>query len=102
MLKAASEYQVKVPVPQFALKVELSPTQIDDGLAATFTGATGVGTTITVTFSEGLLHSPFTQEAQYVLVIFGPTGEVTALVKPASRNHVNVPVAQVPLNVEVC
>jgi hypothetical protein len=52
-----------VPVAQIALKFELSPTHIDAGLAEAAVGATGVGVTVTVTFVDGLLHTPFTHDA---------------------------------------
>jgi hypothetical protein len=63
VLKAASEYQVRFPAAQVAVKVELWPEQMLAGPAAAAVGAAGVGVTVTRTLVEGLLHTPFTQAA---------------------------------------
>jgi hypothetical protein len=56
VVKAASLYQVVVPVAHVAIKVEFCPVQIVAGLAEIIVGAVGVGLTVTVTFPEALLH----------------------------------------------
>lgn len=63
VVKAASLYQVVVPVAQVAASVELCPEQIVAGLAEIPVGADGVGLTVIVTLPEGLLQTPpLTQE----------------------------------------
>jgi hypothetical protein len=42
VVRVASAYQVRVPVAQVALKVELSPEQMAGGLAAKLVGTAGV------------------------------------------------------------
>ena len=63
VVNAASEYQVKVPVAQVAESTELSPAQMVAGAAAMAVGAAGIGVTVTVRGTEGLLHVPSTQAA---------------------------------------
>jgi hypothetical protein len=63
LVKAMSEYHVSVPEAQTALKVELCPEQIEDGLAVAPVGADGVGVTVTVRAAVGLLHKPITHAA---------------------------------------
>jgi hypothetical protein len=62
VVKAASLYQVVVPVAQVVARVELCPEQIVAGVADTAVGADGVALTVTVVFPEALLHpAPLTQ-----------------------------------------
>jgi non-canonical (house-cleaning) NTP pyrophosphatase len=63
LVNAASENQVKVPEAQVAFKAVLSPVQIFGVVAETNVGAAGVGTIVTVTEADGLLHNPFTHAA---------------------------------------
>lgn len=53
-VRAASLYQVVVPVLQVADKVELCPEHIVAGLAEILVGAVGVGFTVTVILPEVL------------------------------------------------
>jgi hypothetical protein len=62
VVRAASLYQVVVPVAQVAASVELCPEQIVAGLTETAVGAVGVGLTVIVVLPEVLLHpEPLTQ-----------------------------------------
>jgi hypothetical protein len=62
-VKAASLYQVSVPVIQVAESVELCPEQIVAGLAVALLGADGVGLTVTVIFPEILLQPALLTQA---------------------------------------
>lgn len=62
-VNAASLYQVAVPLPQVADKVELCPEQIAAGLAERPVGAVGVGFTVTVTLPEVLLQPKLLKHA---------------------------------------
>jgi hypothetical protein len=63
IVKAASVYQVNVPVAQALCKVEVSPVQIGLLLLVANEGPRGVGVTVTVTAAVGLLQAPSTQAA---------------------------------------
>jgi CBS-domain-containing membrane protein len=54
--RAASLYQVTVPVVHVADSVLFSPWQIVAGNAEALVGAAGVGLTVTVVLKEGLLQ----------------------------------------------
>jgi ABC-type microcin C transport system duplicated ATPase subunit YejF len=58
VVKAASEYQVKVPEAQVPVKEVLSPEQMDAGVATTLVGEPGVGVTVTVAFVLAALSQP--------------------------------------------
>jgi hypothetical protein len=63
VVKAASLYQVVVPVAQVAASVELCPEQTVAGLAETAVGAVGVGLTVTVVLTDVLLHPALLTQA---------------------------------------
>ncbi len=62
-VRAASEYQVRVPLEQVALKLELLPLQIVLGDAVTLVGVLGVVVTLTVTLALALFVLPTRQAA---------------------------------------
>jgi hypothetical protein len=63
VVSVALLYQVSVPVAHVADKPELTPAQIDAGLAVAAVGAAGMGVTVTVTGEARLLHANFSQAA---------------------------------------